>query len=213
MAIQEHVGAIGVSFLGGGHLFYTDRLLKLLKENDMMNVVLFAGCDPPQGCRETEGDGGGCRLHPGRGATSSWKRSTRSSKNVKEAQMKAEEKLVSFVRTTRFEEIPSIVLETVKNQLLAVPGPPLREPRPKVARPPSSSTGSLEGRRSDGPCPWRQDPCARCSICQRSYGPGAHFCDSMAPGTHPGAAVFPQPWRPRNWQEDAAAATLLRPLR
>ena len=43
MAIQEHVGAIGVSFLGGGHLFYTDRLLKLLKENDMMNVVLFAG--------------------------------------------------------------------------------------------------------------------------------------------------------------------------
>jgi methylmalonyl-CoA mutase C-terminal domain/subunit len=43
MAIQEHVEAIGISYLGGGHLFYTDRLLKFLKENDMRNVVLFAG--------------------------------------------------------------------------------------------------------------------------------------------------------------------------
>ena len=42
-AIQEHVGAIGVSFLGGGHLFYTDKLLRLLKENNMTDVVLFAG--------------------------------------------------------------------------------------------------------------------------------------------------------------------------
>ena len=43
MAIQEHVRAIGVSFLGGGHLFYTDRLLHLMKENGVTGVALFAG--------------------------------------------------------------------------------------------------------------------------------------------------------------------------
>ena len=43
MAIQENVRAIGVSFLGGGHLFYTDRLLQLMKENGVMDVALFAG--------------------------------------------------------------------------------------------------------------------------------------------------------------------------
>jgi methylmalonyl-CoA mutase C-terminal domain/subunit len=43
MAIQEHVRAIGVSFLGGSHLFYTDRLLHLMKENGVTDVALFAG--------------------------------------------------------------------------------------------------------------------------------------------------------------------------
>ena len=43
MAIQEHVRAIGVSFLGGGHLFYTERLLQLMKEKGVTDVALFAG--------------------------------------------------------------------------------------------------------------------------------------------------------------------------
>lgn len=43
MAIQEHVRAIGVSFLGGGHLFYADRLLELMKENGVTDVALLAG--------------------------------------------------------------------------------------------------------------------------------------------------------------------------
>ena len=43
MAIEEHVQAIGVSFLGGGHLFYTGRLLQLMKENGVVAVALFAG--------------------------------------------------------------------------------------------------------------------------------------------------------------------------
>jgi methylmalonyl-CoA mutase C-terminal domain/subunit len=43
MAIQEHVRAIGVSFLGGGHLFYTDRLLQLMKESGATDVALFTG--------------------------------------------------------------------------------------------------------------------------------------------------------------------------
>jgi methylmalonyl-CoA mutase C-terminal domain/subunit len=43
MAIQENVRAIGVSFLGGSHLFYTDQLLKLMKENEVTGVAFFAG--------------------------------------------------------------------------------------------------------------------------------------------------------------------------
>ena len=42
-AIQEHVHAIGVSFLGGGHLFYADRILQLMKENGAMDVAFLAG--------------------------------------------------------------------------------------------------------------------------------------------------------------------------
>ena len=42
-ALQEHAGAIGVSFLGGGHLFYAGRLLQLMKENGLTDVALFAG--------------------------------------------------------------------------------------------------------------------------------------------------------------------------
>ncbi len=48
-ALQEHAGAIGVSFLGGGHLFYTGRLLQLMKENGLTDVALFAGGVIPPG--------------------------------------------------------------------------------------------------------------------------------------------------------------------
>ncbi len=49
MALQENVGAIGVSFLGGGHVFYTDRLLQLMKENGVTGVAFFAGGVIPPG--------------------------------------------------------------------------------------------------------------------------------------------------------------------
>ena len=48
-ALQEHAGAIGVSFLGGGHLFYAGRLLQLMKENGLTDVALFAGGVIPPG--------------------------------------------------------------------------------------------------------------------------------------------------------------------
>jgi methylmalonyl-CoA mutase C-terminal domain/subunit len=48
-AVQEHVHAIGVSFLGGGHLFYADKLLRLMKENGVTDVALFAGGVIPPG--------------------------------------------------------------------------------------------------------------------------------------------------------------------
>ena len=43
MAVQESVHAIGVSFLGGGHLFYTEKVIRLMKENGMGDVVFMAG--------------------------------------------------------------------------------------------------------------------------------------------------------------------------
>jgi methylmalonyl-CoA mutase C-terminal domain/subunit len=49
MALQEHVRAIGVSFLGGGHLFYAGRLLQLMKGNGLADVALFAGGVIPPG--------------------------------------------------------------------------------------------------------------------------------------------------------------------
>ena len=49
MALQEHVRAIGISFLGGGHLFYAGRLLQLMKEHGLADVALFAGGVIPPG--------------------------------------------------------------------------------------------------------------------------------------------------------------------
>ena len=43
MAIEEDADAIGVSFLGGEHLFYADELIRLLKDQDMAHVRTFLG--------------------------------------------------------------------------------------------------------------------------------------------------------------------------
>ncbi|RLB07567.1 MAG: methylmalonyl-CoA mutase [Deltaproteobacteria bacterium] len=43
VAIEENADAIGISFLGGEHLFYTDKLAKLLKGKDMGDVKLIIG--------------------------------------------------------------------------------------------------------------------------------------------------------------------------
>ncbi len=42
-ALQEDVDAIGVSILSGAHQHLLSRILKLLKEKEMSDVLLFAG--------------------------------------------------------------------------------------------------------------------------------------------------------------------------
>ncbi len=42
-ALQEDVDAIGVSILSGAHQHLLSRILELLKEREMSDVVLFAG--------------------------------------------------------------------------------------------------------------------------------------------------------------------------
>ena len=43
VALQEDVDAIGVSFLGGEHLYYTRILAGLMKENEINDVKLILG--------------------------------------------------------------------------------------------------------------------------------------------------------------------------
>jgi methylmalonyl-CoA mutase, C-terminal domain len=43
MVIEENADAVGVSFLGGEHLHYSQKLLELFKENGLTNVKLVAG--------------------------------------------------------------------------------------------------------------------------------------------------------------------------
>lgn len=48
MALQEDADAIGISFLGGEHLYYAKDLLKELKERDMGDKkVVVGGVIPP----------------------------------------------------------------------------------------------------------------------------------------------------------------------
>ena len=42
-ALQEDVDAIGVSILSGAHHYLLSRIAELLRENDMEDVLLFAG--------------------------------------------------------------------------------------------------------------------------------------------------------------------------
>lgn len=43
MTIEENADAIGVSFLGGEHLFYARKFMDLLKQENMSNVKLMIG--------------------------------------------------------------------------------------------------------------------------------------------------------------------------
>lgn len=42
-AIEEDVDAIGLSFLGGEHLHYAEKVLALLRKNKMGHIKVFAG--------------------------------------------------------------------------------------------------------------------------------------------------------------------------
>ncbi|MCL5960428.1 MAG: cobalamin B12-binding domain-containing protein [Chloroflexi bacterium] len=47
-AIQEDVDVIGLSILSGAHLFYTDRLMGMLKEEGMADKVVVVGGNIPK---------------------------------------------------------------------------------------------------------------------------------------------------------------------
>lgn len=42
-AIEEDADAIGLSFLGGEHLHYAEKILALLRENEMHHIKVFVG--------------------------------------------------------------------------------------------------------------------------------------------------------------------------
>ena len=52
-ALQEDVDAIGVSFLGGEHLYYTRKLMDLMKEKDINDIkLIIGGVIPPDDVEE-----------------------------------------------------------------------------------------------------------------------------------------------------------------
>ena len=53
IALQEDVDAIGVSFLGGEHLYYTRKLIDLMKEKDINDIkLIMGGVIPPDDVEE-----------------------------------------------------------------------------------------------------------------------------------------------------------------
>jgi len=65
-AIQEGVDAIGCSFLGGEHLFYTRRLTGLMNELHMDKTkLILGGVVPPEDVDELKRLGVACVFTPG----------------------------------------------------------------------------------------------------------------------------------------------------
>lgn len=53
VALQEDVDAIGVSFLGGEHLYYTRKLIDLMTEKDIHDIkLIIGGVIPPDDVKE-----------------------------------------------------------------------------------------------------------------------------------------------------------------
>ena len=66
MAIQEDVDAIGISFLGGEHLFYSEELMKILKNRQIGGMKVFiGGVIPPDDVAALEGLGVDAVFTPG----------------------------------------------------------------------------------------------------------------------------------------------------
>jgi methylmalonyl-CoA mutase C-terminal domain/subunit len=65
-AIQEGVDAIGCSFLGGEHLYYTRRLIDLMNEKHIDNMkLILGGVIPPEDVEELKRLGIACIFTPG----------------------------------------------------------------------------------------------------------------------------------------------------
>ncbi len=66
MALQEDVDAIGVSILSGAHMTYFPKILRLMREKGMDDVLLFGGgIIPDEDARKLEEMGVGKIFGPG----------------------------------------------------------------------------------------------------------------------------------------------------
>jgi len=65
-AVQEGVDAIGCSFLGGEHLYYTRRLIDLMNEKHIDKIkIILGGVIPPEDIDELKRLGVACIFTPG----------------------------------------------------------------------------------------------------------------------------------------------------
>jgi 2-methylcitrate dehydratase PrpD len=106
--------------------------------------------------------------------------------------MKAEEKLVTFIHDTRFADIPSAALKTVKQQVLAVIGTTIGGATADGCETAVQLYRELGGKQEatilvhGGRIP-AQDAAFVNGVMARALD----FCDALAPGPHPGSAVIP----------------------
>ena len=106
--------------------------------------------------------------------------------------MKAEEKLATFIHETRMGDIPPAALKTVKHQILAVLGTTIAGATAEGCETAVQLYRELGGKQEatilvhGGRIP-AQDAAFVNGIMARALD----FCDSMAPGPHPGSAVIP----------------------
>jgi 2-methylcitrate dehydratase PrpD len=106
--------------------------------------------------------------------------------------MKAEEKLVTFIHDTRFADIPSAALKTVKNQVLAVIGTTIAGATADGCEAAVQLYKELGGKEEatiliDG----SKIPAHDAAFVNGVMARALDFCDSIAPGPHPGSAVIP----------------------
>jgi methylmalonyl-CoA mutase C-terminal domain/subunit len=65
-AVEENARLIGISFLGGGHLFYAEKLIESLREQGMSNVkVILGGVIPPDDVNRLKSIGVSAVFTPG----------------------------------------------------------------------------------------------------------------------------------------------------
>jgi len=106
--------------------------------------------------------------------------------------MKAEAKLVSFIRDTRFADIPPAALKTVKHQILAVLGTTIAGATADGCEAAVRLYRELGGKQEStilvhgGRIP-AQDAAFVNGVMARALD----FCDALAPGPHLGSAVIP----------------------
>jgi 2-methylcitrate dehydratase PrpD len=106
--------------------------------------------------------------------------------------MKAEEQLVNFVCDTRFEDISSSALNTVKRQVLAVAGTTIAGATAEGCQAAVQLYRELEGKQEATILMYGgRVPAHDAAFVNGVMARALDFCDSMAPGPHPGSAVIP----------------------
>ena len=106
--------------------------------------------------------------------------------------MQTEKKLVAFVHETRFGDIPSAALETVKHQLLAVVGTTIAGATADGCATAVQFYSELGGKEEATILVYGgRIPAHDAAFVNGVMARALDFCDSMKPGPHPGSAVIP----------------------
>jgi 2-methylcitrate dehydratase PrpD len=106
--------------------------------------------------------------------------------------LKAEEKLVAFIHDTRLENIPSAALGMVKHQVLAVIGTTIAGATAEGCPSAVQLYRELGGKQEATILVYGgRIPAHDAAFVNGVMARALDFCDSMAPGPHPGSAVIP----------------------